>query len=179
MNKTLNHKDYAPVTVVINGETLNNGSQESILNMKTSRNYAEQEEARLLRRRRLTILLITLVFILAGAVLTASVIHDVNNRRKMNPEDFVEIECSKDDEDCISSLCPEGMVWNEEQRKCIIKKDYTCCTLCTHEYKCYPRGQETRVKCCYTNGVVPAAYKQTCKDGFLWVHWKKVCVRKN
>ena len=37
MNKTLNHKDYAPVTVVINGETLNNGSQESILNMKTSR----------------------------------------------------------------------------------------------------------------------------------------------
>ena len=72
----------------------------------------------------MTILLITLVFVLAGAVLTASVIHDVNNRRKMNPEDFVEIECSKDDEDCISSLCPEGMVWNEEQRKCIIKKGW-------------------------------------------------------
>ena len=57
---------------------------------------------------------------------------------------------------------------------------YTCCTACTHEYKCFQAGLvPPPVKCCHAEGVVPSTYKQVCREGFLWVQWKKKCLRKN
>merc|ERR1712108_89126 len=37
---------------------------------------------------------------------------------------------------------------------------------------------EWRKKCMRTNrGVVPGAYKNKCHQGFIWVEWKKKCIR--
>ena len=35
------------------------------------------------------------------------------------------------------------------------------------------------MKCLLGEGIVPSTYKQTCHENFVWVEWKKVCVRKN
>ena len=65
------------------------------------------------------------------------------------------------------------------QYDCAACPGHQCCTLSTHEYLCFPSAARHSVKCLYANGVVPSAYKQNCKQGFLWVAWKRKCVRRN
>ena len=83
--------------------------------------HTELEATRLLRRRRLIIFLIALVFLVAAAILTASVVHDVRNRRELAAElgDWEEVECGGDRE-CQAALCPGGMVYREEEGHCTV-----------------------------------------------------------
>ena len=136
------------------------------------------EEKRLSRRRCITLLSIACVFLTSCAILTISVVHDVQARAGDDLE-WEEFACQENDEDCLTLLCPEGMGWEGAGGECRQLPGYTCCTSCTQEYKCYKIEEADGVKCCYTEGVVPSAYKQACRDGFLWVAWKKKCLRRN
>ena len=92
----------------------------------------------MLRRRRLIILLIVMVFLVAAAILTASVVYDVKHRRAMAAEledweeveladtvlvytklVLLQVECDPGDRECMASLCPEGMMYSEEDSKCV------------------------------------------------------------
>ena len=133
---------------------------------------------------------------MAAAILTASVVHDVRNRRELAAElgDWEEVECGGDRE-CQAALCPGGMVYREEEGHCTVLpgndiscshvilssslSDHQCCTLWTHEYLCFPSSLSHTMRCLLGEGIVPSAYKQTCHQGFLWVQWKRKCVRKN
>ena len=82
------------------------------------------EAARLLLRRRLTLVLIVLLFLLAAVILTASVVHDVRNRRLLEAEwaaDWEEVECEAGDADCEAALCPRGMVWSRDTGQCRVR----------------------------------------------------------
>merc|ERR1719206_761298 len=98
----------------------------------------ELEEKRLARRRWLTILAISSLFIISATILTISVVHDMKARAK--DLEWEEFSCKLNDPDCIHSLCPEGMVWDMLENKCREMPGYTCCTACTHEYKCFHAG---------------------------------------
>ena len=86
--------------------------------------YSQLEAARLLLRRRLTLVLIVLLFLLAAVILTASVVHDVRNRRLLEAEwaaDWEEVECEAGDADCEAALCPRGMVWSRDTGQCRVR----------------------------------------------------------
>jgi len=190
-------KEYSPIKVVINdGSDSKDTSEESLINFKQkqcspcsvldhNQNGIEANEVtRLLRRRRLTLMSILVIFLLAGAILTVSVVYDVRKRAEMSEatkDGWEEIVCTQDDMDCLKSLCPVGMEWNQADRICDILQGWRCCTLCIPGFKCFPEeeSEDPDNKCCKKTGVVPSTYKQTCQDGFLWVEWKRVCVRKN
>ena len=138
----------------------------------------EKEERRLARRRWIKLVSIGAVFLICGVILTLSVVHDVQARAGGDLE-WEEFSCQENDEDCLTLLCPEGMGWDVKGGQCEQLPGYSCCTTCTHEYTCYKTGGAGGVKCCYGVGVVPAAYKQACREGFLWVEWKQKCLRKN
>ena len=76
----------------------------------------ELEEKRLARKRWLTLLAISSLFIISATILTISVVHDMKARAK-DPE-WEEFSCKQNDPDCIHSLCPEGMVWDMVEDKC-------------------------------------------------------------
>ena len=136
----------------------------------------EGEERRLARRRCITMVAIASLFVISTVILTLSVVHDVKARA--NDPEWEEFSCQQSDPDCLDLLCPEGMAWDMVAGKCKEMAGYTCCTACTHEYKCFQAGDDPLVRCCHAEGVVPAAYKQVCREGYLWVQWKKKCLRK-
>eukprot|EP00092_Neocalanus_flemingeri_P061443 GFUD01073863.1.p1 GENE.GFUD01073863.1~~GFUD01073863.1.p1 ORF type:complete len:170 (+),score=56.54 GFUD01073863.1:90-599(+) len=138
----------------------------------------EVEETRLARRRWITIVTIAAVFLVSAVILLISVVHDVQARNRGDLE-WEEFSCQQNDLDCLALLCPDGMSWDMVAGKCKEVTGYTCCTACTQEYKCFTAEEAQIVKCCYAEGVVPSAYKQVCRQGYLWVQWKKKCLRKN
>jgi len=183
-------KEYSPIKVVINDGDSRDTSEESLITIKQKQcldldhNQNINEASRLLRRRRLTMVSILVIFLLAGAILTVSVVYDVRKRAEIaeaTKDGWEEIVCTQDDKECLNSLCPVGMKWNQDDRICDILQGWRCCTLCIHGFKCFPEAEseDPDNKCCKKTGVVPSTYKQTCNVGFLWVEWKKVCVRKN
>ena len=67
---------------------------------------------------------------------------------------------------------------------------YTCCPpeqhICgeSHHTQCYPQHQGPHHACCVIAnvanlGVAPSAYKKMCQAGYIWVEWKKKCMRRN
>ena len=65
-----------------------------------------------------------LLFLLAAVILTASVVHDVRNRRLLEAEwaaDWEEVECEAGDADCEAALCPRGMVWSRDTGQCRVR----------------------------------------------------------
>ena len=136
----------------------------------------EEEEKRLARRRWMTLASIASLFLISGTILTLSVVHDVRSRAK--EPGWEEFSCPAGDPSCLELLCPEGMVWDMVTSMCMSMSGYTCCTACTHQYQCFNPAIHT-TRCCHSEGVVPSAYKQVCREGFLWVQWKKKCLRKS
>jgi len=142
----------------------------------------EAEENKHLRRRRFTILAIVAIFVTAGSILIFSVVHDLTNRPEM---DFVDFTCPEGDTDCIESFCPVGWEWSDEEQACKQKPDYNCCVAAykvsnEHLFYCWKDGEEKEHRCVTLRaGVAPSAYKQLCRPGYLWVHWRKKCQRKD
>ena len=127
----------------------------------------------------MTILMIVLLFLLAGAILTASVVHDVTTRA--GSSGWEEEQCANStQEECEALRCPvTGWRLSEEDRMCSVLPGYSCCTTCTGHLQCFSQEQAANLKCCFATGIVPSAYKNTCHKGFVWVAWKRLCVRKN
>ena len=138
----------------------------------------EAEEKRLSRRRCMILVTIPALFLLSCGILTTSVMFDVHASAKGNLE-WEEFSCQPYDSDCLALLCPDGMVWDMMAGKCRAVSGYTCCTSCTLEYMCYKAEEADGVKCCSAMSVVPSAYKQNCREGFIWVEWKQKCLRQN
>ena len=118
------------------------------------------------------------LFLLSCGVLTTSVVLDVQARASGDLE-WEEFSCQENDADCLALLCPDGMGWDMVADKCRELPGYTCCTTCTLEYMCYKAEDADGVVCCSVMSVVPSAYKQTCREGFIWVEWKQKCLRQN
>ena len=95
----------------------------------------EGEEKRLAIKRCITMAAIASLFIISAVILTLSVVHDVKARA--NDPEWEEFSCQQSDPDCLDLLCPEGMAWDMVDGKCREMADFTCCTACTHEYKCF------------------------------------------
>ena len=144
------------------------------------KNHQDDEATRLRRRRRVTIIMITLLFLFAGVILTASVVHDVQSR-EVGQGSLEEPHCVNLTEgECQATRCPvTGWRWSEKEMMCEVIPGYKCCTACTGKFQCFPVSQTGDIKCCFANGIVPSAYKNTCHKGFVWVAWKRICVRKN
>ena len=163
------HQHPPPVvSVYISSDEKSDSSLEHLLTSNSAAlNYSETERRRLVRRRRLTIVTISLTFILAAAILlgecssvarfsswclpskqevvhhykvlvcifgcfegichyissiqmfAGSVYHDVRNRRLLESDDWEEVTCDQGDDQCLESLCPEGMFWSAISSQCL------------------------------------------------------------
>ena len=69
-------------------------------------------------------------------------------------------------------LCVAGYSCCPPQHHICDKSPYT---------QCYPPGLPTQPACCMVAkvGVAPSAYKKMCQAGFIWVEWKRRCMRRN
>ena len=111
----------------------------------------------------MTILMIVLLFLLAGAILTASVVHDVTSRAGSGG--WEEEQCANStQEECEALRCPvTGWRWSEGERRCETLPGYKCCTTCTNQYQCFSPAED--VKCCSGQAIAPSAYKSMCHQG--------------
>ena len=46
-------------------------------------------------------------------------------------------------------------------------------------YSCWREGEAQVGACVLSAGVAPGTYKQLCRPGYLWVDWKRKCLRKD
>ena len=79
-----------------------------ILDLEAARNQY-------LCRRRLTIIAIAAIFVISGAVLIFSVVHDLQNRSEVG---FIDEICSTNDLECIENKCPNGYKWKSDLNSC-------------------------------------------------------------
>ena len=63
---------------------------------------------------------------------------------------------------------------------------YDCCFINygagTQLYKCWASDETPEGRCVgpmKSAGVAPGTYKQLCRPGYLWVDWKRKCLRKD
>ena len=106
---------------------------------------------------------------------------------------YQEFSCSKSDEICTGLLCPtgdkfssmnifysklvSGTVWSDGHAECLYPSNYECCLndedifLCSDDI-----SSQTCVKVA-TNGVVLSDYKQMCREGYIWVPWRRRCFK--
>lgn len=137
----------------------------------------EAEGRKFRRRRRATLLAILAIFLTTGIILIFSVVHDLQNRPEVG---FVEEICSEADTACILNQCPHGYQWNTKQEKCFLQPGFECCLVqLSGQYlkHCW-EGEEPDQPCAVmTAGIVLSTYKQLCRPGYLWVEWKKKCLR--
>ena len=109
-------------------------------------------------------MMIGLLFLLGGAIMTASVVHDLSNR-DVSSSSLEEAPCSNTtDTECFSARCPvTGWRWSEGERRCETLPGYKCCTTCTNQYQCFSPAED--VKCCSGQAIAPSAYKSMCHKG--------------
>ena len=154
-------RNDSPVSVLLNDEVLDTSRQVWHTSLSDNR-----EVERLQRRRRVTVIMIGLLFLLAGAILTGSVVHDLNNRA-VSLSSLEETPCANmTDSECLRVRCPvSGWRWSEGERRCETLPGYQCCTACTNQYLCFSPGED--VKCCSGQAIAPSAYKSMCHRGTL------------
>ena len=131
----------------------------------------DKEEKILARKRCITLVCIPLVFIISFGLLAASVVHDVQARGEHVPGGDGEEPSD------LSLLCPAGMSWSGESSKCEARPGYTCCPSCTQQYSCARQDTARAERCCHLLGILPSSYKLLCRQGWVWVEWRHVCVR--
>ena len=59
--------------------------------------------------------------------------------------------------------------------------DFSCCLVPKEEgglVQCLPLDDSDKCADVKSAGVAPSTYKQYCRPGYLWVEWKKICLRK-
>jgi len=147
-------------------------------------------EQKIKMRRRAVIFSIVTIFSVTTMVLLISVLHEELNFHNVGYEDVI---CQKGDAECFKLICPQGWWWVQEEEECKIMEGYECCKYAQH--LC---GQPTWVRCYNTTrmvedipdcsctiphvdtaGVVTSGYKQICHQDFVWVEWRKRCIRRN
>jgi len=143
----------------------------------------EAEGHKYRRRRRITIFAIVAIFLTAGAILVFTVVHD---QQRLPEVRFVEENCTETDQECLAKRCPiTGFNWRESEESdpgCKEVEGYENCPVqeggSYYKYY-YLSGEDPKRECLFINqaGIVPSSYKQMCYPGYLWVEWKKKCLR--
>ena len=149
--------------------------EEECCHLNDCKDELEDEVRQLRVRRILTVISIVFVFLICALILSLTVLHDLQARAAEHAG-WEEFSCVYGNTTCQALLCPAGMVWREGV--CEVLPGFTCCTTCTHHYSCHATLHSS-IRCCYAEGVVPGAYKQACRQGYLWVSWKKKCLRRS
>ena len=146
-------------------------------------------EQKIKMRRRAVIFSIATIFSVTTIILVISVMHEEMNKHNVGYQDLV---CQEADVECFKLLCPQGWEWDREKEECSVMTGYECCP--DHQHLC---GQPVFVRCynmtgqvvtpdcscnipqVHTSGVVTSGYKQICHQDFIWVQWRKRCIRRN
>ena len=73
----------------------------------------------------------------------------------------------------------KGTFWNGVYGECLVPSNFNCCYDVEEMFICFePRAEAERrcMKFSY-NGVLLHGYKQLCREGYLWVPWRRKCFR--
>ena len=128
------------------------------------------------RRRKERIVLIILMIMMIILILCC-VWLIYNNNTSSVMEDYEEFSCESSDLSCLEMLCPQGAHYSGEIDQCLVQQGYTCCTGEGYIFSCAPTTTITCVQVAY-EGVLYPGYKQYCREGWLWVPWKRKCMRQ-
>ena len=94
---------------------------------------------------------------------------------------YEDLSCASSDSSCIALLCPQGAQWSEEAAQCLVQQHFTCCADRNNIFKCFSPAEEGTARACGNfayEGVLYPGYKQFCREGWLWVQWKRKCLRQ-
>ena len=139
-------------------------------------------------RRRVVIISIGTIFTVTSIIMVMSMVHVEMNKTDAG---YHELICQETDLECVTLLCPQGWGWVREREQCAILDGYACCPTDKHlcgrsiSTRCYNISETTSPDCsCNTPevrsaGVVTSTYKQVCRMDFIWVDWRKKCLRRN
>ena len=94
---------------------------------------------------------------------------------------YEDLSCASSDSSCLALLCPQGAQWSQEADQCLVQQHFTCCADSINIFKCFHLAEEETARACFKfsyEGVLYPGYKQFCREGWLWVHWKRKCLRQ-
>lgn len=70
-----------------------------------------------------------------------------------------------------------GSVWSDSHSECLYPANYECCLNDEDIFFCSEDiSSQTCVKVA-SNGVVLSDYKQMCREGYIWVPWRRRCFK--
>ena len=148
--------------------------------------FFEQEEisVKVDRKKRTAkmILILLILMLVILAICTVWLIYSLFFSSSTSSSVYEEILCAQSDYDCITKLCPQGTRWDLDQGQCLVLHQFICCTDFHSIFKCFPPSKSKEAEGCLKltyEGVLYPGYKQYCRQGWLWVPWKKKCHRKN
>ena len=75
-----------------------------------------------------------------------------------------------------------GTVWRAEYSECLVPSHFTCCTNTRDIFLCFPPATEESSQDCVRfayNGILFTGHDQFCREGYIWVPWKRKCFRRN
>ena len=106
---------------------------------------------------------------------------------------YQEFSCLKTDEICVRLLCPtgdtfsidailncklvSGTVWSDSHRECLYPANYECCLNDVDIFLCSEDISSEDCVNVASNGVVLSDYKQMCREGYIWVPWRRRCFK--
>ena len=135
-----------------------------------------QEHKKSERKRKARIVLIILIIMMIILILCSGWLIYNHNASSVT-EDYEDISCESSDLSCLEMLCPQGTQYSAGIDQCLVQEDYSCCTGQGDIFSCGPTNTITCVEVAY-EGVLYPGYKQYCREGWLWVPWKRKCMRK-
>ena len=94
---------------------------------------------------------------------------------------YEDLSCASSDSSCISLLCPQGAQWSQETDQSLVHQHFTCCADTNNIFKCFHLAEKETAWACVKyayEGVLYPGYKKFCREGWLWVHWKRKCLRQ-
>ena len=133
-----------------------------ILSRSSTVEESEDEEALVRRsdverklnlRRILMLLAIVLLFLVAASILLFCVAYEIKRQEELRL--LEEIVCAANDVACIGKRCPKGMTWQPKENQCV------------EQY-------QARVGHLSPVSVDHPAF---CDIGYVYVEWKKQCMR--
>ena len=149
-------------------EVANNITEEEIL-IENINKHKKRERKKKARIVLLILLLMVLIFILCSGWLI------YNHTASSSLEGYEDVSCESSDHSCLELLCPQGSQYSETTDQCMVQQHYTCCTDRNNIFSCAP--SQSCVQVTY-EGVLYPGYKQYCREGWLWVPWKRKCLRQ-
>ena len=105
------------------------------------------------------------IFTMTTIILVMSVVHVEMNKSNVG---YQELICQETDMDCFKLLCPQGWGWVKEKEQCAILDEHVFPPDCSFSI---PEVKST--------GVVTSGYKEMCHSDYVWVNWRKKCLRRN